>query len=261
MESYRTKVSSQKEPAHLQSRAFIELLRENKGLVFSREQQLFVEGINEIAKVLDSRNVERDSWMIIAGGGVFLYQLMHYGSSKPERIDRSPTDLDIVLNNTVGSGLILDSIKDAFAAPAVVNKEPVMHYGHVLEGPTLSTKTTNGLDVDIITELSQVYPKDHRFAPSMRYKYPLADTMLSQAKTYTHQLIYGEIKVAHPGFIAFYKLMLYRDLNGKQDTADIRRLKALGVLGDSKELNEVLSTMCHQDTKIFNALRKAIDEI
>jgi hypothetical protein len=261
MESYRTKVSSHIGPVTGRHREFTGLLREKGELILSKEQQLFIEGINEIAKVLDSKKLERNSWMIIAGGGVFLYQLRHHGDSKPEYIDRNPTDLDIVVNNTATGGLILDLIKDAFAVPAVVNKEPVMHYGHVLEGPTLSTKTTNGLDVDIITELSQIYPKDHRFAPSVRYKYPSADTMLYQAKTYEHPLIQGKTKVAHPGFIAFYKLMLYRDLNGKQDTEDVRRLKALGLLNSSDELHEVLETMCHKDRTIFNALRKAIDEI
>lgn len=230
-------------------------------LTLSKEQQKFIEGINEIAEVLDSKGLKRSSWMVIAGGGVFLYQLSNYGSSKPERIDRNPTDLDVVIDNTVSNGLILDSIKGAFSYPATVNTEPVMHYGHLLKGPTLSTNATNGLDVDIITELSQEYPKDHRFAPSAEYRYPLAETLLAQAKTYRHPLINGEIKVAHPGFIAFYKLMLYRDSNGKQDTADIRRLKALGALERSEELDTVLATMCHGDARLVEAIRKAIDEI
>jgi hypothetical protein len=231
------------------------------GLTLSREQQKFIEGINEIARVLDSKGLRRSSWMVIAGGGVFLYQLNHYGSSKPERIDRDPTDLDVVIDNALSKDLILDSIKDAFSHPATVNREPVMHYGHLLKGPTLSTNAANGLDVDIITELSQEYPKDHRFAPSAEYKYPLAETLLSQAKTYRHPLIDGEIKVAHPGFIAFYKLMLYRDSNGKQDTADIKRLKAIGALDKSEELDIVLATMCHGNERLVEAIRKAIDAI
>lgn len=228
------------------------------------EQKKFIDAVNETLAMLDGNRLKRDEWMVIAGGAVFLYQLyLEYGKGIG-KADRVPTDLDVVVNNNITSNQhILELLRDRMPNKddVVYSRGPNMHFGHVLLGPTLGYSSAGGLPIDIITELSQIYPDDHKFAPSVHYKYPSTDKMLRFAKQIEHPLLNGTVTLAHPGFVAFYKLMLARNTEGKQDNADLIRLKKLGLLDPSEELDMVIDTMCLGDKDFADKVKKAIADL
>jgi hypothetical protein len=58
----------------------------------------------------------------------------------------------------------------------------------------------------------------------------------------------GETLVAPAAFIAFYKLAMQRNANGKQDNDDLERLRDLGLLKpDSPDVGEVLGILTGND--------------
>lgn len=243
-------------------------VRRQARIDLSQEQLKFIETLNFAARILDSEGLDRSSWMLIAGGGVFTYQLDHAARNGISTVDRAPTDVDIVVANLERGGRhILDVLRDRVPdLETSIRTEPVHHFGHILKGPALSIepngKPVPALPIDIITELSQRYPADHKFKPSHDYIYPPTDKMLEHSLRISNPLIDGEnIQVAHPGFIAFYKLMLARNTEGKQDTDDLVRLKAMGMLEPSKNLGEVLQVMCHSDVKLIMAIWQEINDL
>ena len=233
-------------------------------LVLNKEQHEFIESLNEMARFLDSQGISRNSWMAIAGGAVFLYQLD--GSKHSTHVDRVPTDLDIVIDDTsLKNGKhILDHLGGELDPLKVeLRKEPLEHYGHILSGPALSTFSSTGLPIDIITELSQTYSPSHPFRPSAEYVYPPSSMLIAQSRKISHELLDGEIRIAHPGFIAFYKLMLARNHGGKQDLPDLKRLKAMGhfTMHPANRLHYVLETMCQSDKDLVRVLEAQIEKL
>ena len=227
------------------------------------KQRKFVDTVNAVVRMLDNHNIGRESWMVIAGGAVFLYQLDLASKGYNVPTDRVPTDLDVVVNNDESRRRhILEVLRDRIMPleEAELTTAPVLHFGHLLKGPTLKT-VFNGVPVDLITELSQEYSPDHRFAPAKEYRYPPADRLFASAIPMEHPLLEHDVMLAHPGFIAFYKTMLARDRDGKQDTDDIRRLKAMCLLDPSEELTGVMRTMCHGDEELIGQISKAIAEV
>ncbi len=233
--------------------------------MLSPQQHAFIGALSQMSTFLDSQGISRSSWMVIAGGGVFLYQLDQLHKGFVDRADRVPTDLDIVIDNiNLPSGKhILAALRDALLPiPSELETGPAEHFGHILRGPKLSLESSGGLPIDLITELSQRYPSTHRFAPNEDYVYPSTKILLPHARLLHNPLISGEVKVAHPAFITFYKAMLSRNTNGKQDFDDIKRLKDMGELDPSEEMsNNVFSIMCHHNSSLINALRAAVAEL
>ena len=242
------------DPAHQNSNG-------HRGQVRLNEEQLrFVDALRDAARFFDSQGFSRDSWMVIAGGGVFLYQLATKGAT----VDRVPTDLDIIIHekNARNGTPILELLRDRMQPhESSLRTEPIMHHGHLLTAAGLSTKARNGMPIDVTTELSQIYPPDHHFRPSMLYSYPPSDLILGSAIRLKHPLLPGQITTAHPGMIAFYKLIFKREKEGKQDIPDLQRLKRLGLLDPSPALEEVVSTMCLGDREFASAIRSAIRDL
>lgn len=227
------------------------------------KQYAFVSALNMISEIIDSSGLPRNSWMVIAGGGVFLYQLLESANKPDIMIDRVPTDLDIIIYDFVKERSILEILQEALFVRGIESSlipGPIEHFGCVLRGPTLKV-IVGDFDVDIITELSQSYPPNHKFMPCTQYFYPPAKKMLEMAVSVSHSLIMGNVNIAHPGFIAFYKLMLDRNEKGKQDKLDLIRLKELGLLNPSKEMHIVLNDMCYENLHLFNAIKMAIAEL
>jgi len=228
------------------------------------EQRRFIGAVNETAAMLSSNRMDRDEWMVIAGGAVFLYQLDSARRNGTRGADRVPTDLDVVVNNAPEREKhILELLRDGMASRERVtySKGPDDHFGHTLLGAKLGYASVEGLPIDVITDLSQIYPADHRFAPSLHYEYPPTDVLLPFAKRITHPLLDGPVMLAHPGFVAYYKLMLSRNTDGKQDGKDLTRLKRLGLLEPSDELREVIDIMCHSDADLVDKVEKAIADL
>ncbi|MCL5419994.1 MAG: hypothetical protein M1354_03925 [Candidatus Marsarchaeota archaeon] len=236
------------------------------------EQERFVETLKFAVRLLDSQGFDRQSWMLIAGGAVFAYQLDCASKNGLNGVDRIPTDVDIVIMDVPGERHVLNRIKDAIPeCDTSLRVEPVLHFGHILKGPALSIEPRVSGDgrlkipeipIDIITELSQEFPPDHKFAPACDYIYPETAVMLSHAKELHIQYVDGGgFMAAHPGFIAFYKLMLGRNSDGKQDTEDLKRLKRMQMLGQSPELSEVISIMCHNGKELKNAILREINDL
>ena len=70
---------------------------ESRRLELDARQTNFVGALNRVACLLDLQGFKRSSWMVIAGGGVFLYQLDALIGGRVNEIDRVPTDLDIIV--------------------------------------------------------------------------------------------------------------------------------------------------------------------
>ncbi|MEM3839015.1 MAG: hypothetical protein QXF01_00325 [Candidatus Micrarchaeaceae archaeon] len=234
---------------------------------FTREQKLFIDSLNELFGFLSGLHIRKQSWMVIAGGGVFLYQLHHAekaGEGSNLKIDRVPTDIDIVVDpNAAGkSGNVLKFIfSSARGYSPKLEESPSMHYGHILLGHRLRLVSSVGISIDITTELSQKHSPSHPFRPSSYYAYPPAEVTLSQSYQISSKFVPEGISVANPGYIAFYKLMLNRNQDGKQDNLDLIRLKRMGLLSNSPELHNVIDTMCMGDKELAYILKRKIDEL
>jgi hypothetical protein len=216
-----------------------------------------------MAAFLDSQGLLRRDWMVIAGGAVFLYQLDSHGRKLGPVPDRVPTDLDIIIDEAQGrnSASIIEQLFSVLRhTGASLRVEPLIHYGHLLTGPALSLATNCGLQVDITTELSQINSPIHPVRPRAKYKYPPGRAMLAQANTISHELIDGSVTVSHPGFIAFYKWLLARNDDVKQDTKDLKRLQGMGLLTahPANNLRGVLATMCQEDRQLIPIIEQAI---
>ena len=232
-------------------------------ICLDREQVKFLNALRDISGMLDRVGMKRDDWMVIAGGGVFLYQLEKTKTSAGASPDRAPTDIDIVIRNghsdrTYALRMLNSLIGDENTS---LRTEPYNHFGHVFRGPALSWKI-NGLDVDFLTELPQTYSPSNRFLPGKDFDYPEGSMLLSDAISIKHPFIDGSVRVAHPMFIAFYKLMLDRNDGGKQDLKDLRRLKEMGLLNpEALDSARVLRALCHDDKTLFERISKAMTDV
>lgn len=120
---------------------------------------------------------------------------------------------------------------------------PRTHHGYTFTTPLIVTETNTGFPIDLICDdMVTQFPDNHPILPGIEYRFPTDNGKVYELARTLHLPDIGEVTVASPGFIAFYKLTMMRDTNGKQDTSDINRLRRLGLLRDpySKEMMRLL---------------------
>ncbi len=229
---------------------------EAAGVAVNEDQRRFLGALAQAAALFDSEGLARREWMVIAGGGVYLHQLEQASKGRGLGADRIPTDLDIVVNNKPWHRRhILEVMQDALKPiPSRITTGPLQHFGHTLRGPSLTFTASNKLPIDIITELSHTYSGEHWITPFANFEFPPAYKLLPFAKPIQAPGVEDPILVAHPGFIAFYKAMLSRNTDGKQDHTDLRRLREMGLLDRSAEMSTMLNTMVPNEPKLVDAL-------
>lgn len=239
---------------------------ENYGIGFTVEQRQselgrFMGTIGEVAAVIDSLGVPREDWFVIAGGAVALHQ-QRYGIT-----ERVPTDVDVVVrhDNKVDADQRLQQIEEGFRtrradAQVGIILEPREHHGYIFPNPVLEVADPELVPVDILAEMTTVFP-DNAPISSLRgrhYNYPVGgDSALFEATTAV-DTEYGPVFAAHPAFIAFYKMVYYRNGSGKQDGPDVMRLAEMGLLEDQAEVERILRILSYDDEQVVQQIMEGI---
>lgn len=225
----------------------------------------FLSCVHHAGELLDAADIPRQDWQVISGGSVTLRQL-----AKGIGNDRFSTDLDIVMTYA--------SVADAHARLRRIHvalkefgeftdtrfvEEPRTHHGFVFSNPILETKGQNGFPLDILSVMRTTFPSNAPI-PRLRgvdYDFPNHRRELFDAAT-TIQVGGKPIQVAHPGYVMFYKASMNR--NGyaehgsvpKQDDMDLRRLAAMGLLGNGTR--DIMSILAGDDPELLEQLEEAI---
>lgn len=218
----------------------------------------FLTASSDICDLLDDVQYDPARAMVISGGGVYLYQRMLTGA--PERV---PTDIDVVIDpSQMNDGMeLLSERAGGFLTNVNRIETPRTHHGYVFTNPIVEATSRDGLSVDMLGEMITVFPEHHDLYPGVAYRYPTDNSRLFDLAPMVDIDDDHQIKVAHPGFIAFYKMTMYRNGAGKQDQQDLRRLQSMGLLEPNDELVEVLDILSSGDTYIRDELLRRIADL
>jgi hypothetical protein len=218
-------------------------LDETQGHSRDRYQAEFLGALREAGDLMRSVGVRDSEYMVIAGGGVFLHQLAEIGES-----ERAPTDLDIVIFNEPGRHALCSEI--AHVGPLYLKNvrmvtEPRHHHGLIFTNPIVESESSAGFPVDFIAEtMITVFPAGHPLMGGCDFRYPTENQRLFELARRADIQGCGEVLVAPAALIAFYKIAMQRNINGKQDNHDLVRLAELGLLAPEREdVQEVLDIL------------------
>ncbi len=256
------------------------------------DQRNYLVALRCVTHLLNEAGIGKNDYMVMAGGSVFLYELSM--GAKPE-VARAPTDLDIVLRQTSSSARATSDLasqtlsfqRGSFSSLRLIT-EPRIHFGYKITNPIIEACVSSNagitnqhnpgkqhFDVDLIPGvMSTTFPKDHAIKElaGLPYQYPTNRVDLFQAGPLVNidricksaGLAFpniGEVRLASPAFVAFYKVAMLRDSLGKQDSPDIRRMHELGLidLKDEGFVNGIrLMASSHPDPKCHASLTRGI---
>ncbi len=222
------------------------------------QQILCIDTIKQVLSIVNAIGINND-YMIIAGTGVYLHELNVQGTSS-----RQPTDLDIVLKTADYQELTKDILKSFDNPPHSRVKgfiSPQICSWCTSLTPGIRILFQNNFQVDLLTQgMALSFGLD---APMLKNK--TFDFLAEQDQVFDLssdiKLSTGcQVRVAHPVFIAVYKLLLQREKNGKQDISDVRRLKNVGLLNRStSSFEEMLSLLTKGNINFQEALLNLLE--
>ncbi|MBD2115175.1 MULTISPECIES: hypothetical protein [Cyanophyceae] len=221
----------------------------------------FLEAVRSSQNFLRELCISERSAFIFSGGAVHLYQL-----SIGCLADRIPTDLDIIFQGFENTDSILRSalsIGKSHFSQLTVKLEDRWHQSFFLKGPIIEAETINNFPVDFVPgAMATHFPRNHNTFPNHCYIYPVFKDTLFQLSRNTSIPGFGDVQLAHPAFIAFYKLNLMRSRDGKQDALDIRRLIEMGLVHSKcEETLQVFQFLSYGNLRIANSLIKMLRDI